>query len=230
MLGFAFIGFYLVYQAYRYNFLFVYDMELDTKGLVYPRALQHLITGIYLAEICLIGLFAIKGAAGPLVILILFTILTALAHMSLNEALAPLTAFLPRSLDTEEEHLQTKEDTESYLYDHQKASRIESMWKWFHPNLYRDYATLRRKVRRDHVEIRYSEQERQEAYFEPCITSRTPVSWIPKDKWGFSNNEVLETDPGIPITNESAHLDEKNKIIWDKYDPNLPLWELKVLY
>lgn len=233
VLGFAFLGFYLVYQAYRYNFLFVYDMEIDTKGLVYPRALQHLITGIYLAEICLIGLFAIKSAVGPLVIIILFTILTALSHMSLNEALAPLTSFLPRSLDTEEEHLQQKEEElEDFHFDtsHRKTRAIERVWKWFHPNLYRDYATLRRKVRRNHVEVKYSEEEKQNAYYEPCITSRTPVTWIPKDKWGFSHHEVLETDAGVPITNERAHLDDKNKIIWDKYDPDLPLWELKVLY
>lgn len=231
VLGFAFIGLYLVYQAYRYNFLFVYDMEIDTKGLVYPRALQHLITGIYLAEICMIGLFAIRGIPGPLVIMIIFTILTVISHMSLNEALAPLTSFLPRSLDTEEEHLQSKEaEAEAFIYEHQKTSRLEAVWKWFHPNLYRDYATLRRKVRQNHVEINYSEKERQEAYYEPCITARTPMLWIPRDKWGFSHHEVLETDAAIPITDERAHLDEKNRIIWDKYDPNLPLWELKVLY
>ena len=95
--GVTFIGLYLVYQAYRYNFLFVYEIDVDTKGLVYPRALQHLLTGIYLAEICMIGLFAIKGAIGPVVIMVLFTIGTVLAHMSLNEALAPLNTFLPRS-------------------------------------------------------------------------------------------------------------------------------------
>lgn len=177
----------------------------------------------------MIGLFAIRGAAGPLVIMILFAILTVLSHISLNEALAPVTAFLPRSLDTEEEHLQSKEESEALLYD-RKVSRLEAIWKWFHPNLYRDYATLRRKVRRNLVEIKYSEEEKQNAYYEPCITARMPMLWVPRDKWGFSHQEVLQTDPSIPITDERAHLDEKNKIIWDKYDPHLPLWELKVLY
>ncbi|PLB52172.1 DUF221 domain protein [Aspergillus steynii IBT 23096] len=229
ILGFAFIGLYLVYQAYRYNFLFVYDLETDTKGLVYPRALQHLLTGLYLADICMIGLFAIRGAIGPLIIMALFTLLTILAHMSLNEALAPLNSFLPRTLETEEEAQQAKE--EAYTLEHPPPRhRWASVWKWFHPNLYRDYAALRRKVRRNHVEITYSEEERFNAYFEPCITARTPTLWIPRDKWGFSQQEILETDPIIPITDEGAHLDEKNKIVWDKYDPNLPFWERKVLY
>ncbi|RAH85473.1 DUF221-domain-containing protein [Aspergillus japonicus CBS 114.51] len=237
ILGFAFVGLYLVYQAYRYNFLFVYDLRIDTKGLVYPRALQHLMTGLYLADICMIGLFAIKGAIGPLIIMVIYLILTVLAHMSLNEALAPLNSFLPRTLDVEESAQLAKEEAsaastplDTGLPHLHLKSKWQSVWRWFHPNLYRDYAAIRGKVPRDHVEIRYSEAEQNNAYFEPCITSRTPTVWIPRDRWGFSQQEVVDTDPLIPITNEGAHLSEKNKIVWDKFDPKLPLWELKILY
>ncbi|KAL4805016.1 hypothetical protein BDV18DRAFT_141742 [Aspergillus unguis] len=232
ILGFCFVGLYLVYQAYRYNFLFVYDIRVDTKGLVYPRALQHLLTGVYLANICMIGLFAIKSAIGPLIIMVLFTILTILAHISLNEALAPLNSFLPRTLDIEEEIQQAKEEDEeqALLQTSHQRSRWFRTIKWFHPNIYRDFAALRRKVRRVHVEINYSEEKRRNAYFEPCITSKTPTIWIPRDKWGVSQFEIDESDPSIPITDEGAHLDEKGKIVWDKFDPNLPLWELKTLY
>ncbi|KAL2828030.1 hypothetical protein BDW59DRAFT_143669 [Aspergillus cavernicola] len=230
ILGFCFVGLYLVYQAYRYNFLFVYDIRIDTKGLVYPRALQHLLTGIYLANICMIGLFAIKSAIGPLLIMVIFTILTICAHLSLNEALAPLNTFLPRTLGVEEEMQQAKEEEQALLNQSIPTSKWESAFKWFHPNLYTDFAALRRKVRRDHVEIKYSDQERKDAYFEPCITSRTPTIWIPRDKWGVSRFEVEETDPSILVTDEGAHLDERNKIVWDKFDPNLPLWQLKTLY
>ncbi|KAI2826242.1 hypothetical protein CBS147320_6417 [Aspergillus niger] len=228
ILGFAFVGLYLVYQAYRYNFLFVYELRIDTRGLVYPRALQHLLTGIYLADICLIGLFAIKGAIGPLIIMALFLIVTILAHISLNDALEPLYSFLPANLDVEEESQLSKAEADAL--NPRSVGKWEAAWKWFHPNLYRDYAALRGKVPRDHVEIRYTEEERNKAYYEPCITARTPTLWIPRDKWGFSQQEVLDTDPCIPITDEGAHLNEKNRIVWDKYDPKLPLWELKILY
>ncbi|KAL4929795.1 putative DUF221 domain protein [Aspergillus undulatus] len=229
ILGFCFVGLYLVYQAYRYNFLFVYDIRIDTKGLVYPRALQHLLTGVYLANICMVGLFAIKSAIGPLIIMVLFTILTVLAHLSLNEALAPLNSFLPRTLDVEEEIQQAK-DEEAALLQTRPQTKLSRLFKWFHPNLYRDFATIRRKVRRDHVEIKYSEEERRSAYFEPCITSGTPTIWIPRDKWGVSRWEIEESHECIPITDEGAHLHEKGKIVWDKFDPGLPLWELKILY
>lgn len=196
---------------------------------MYARALQHLLTGIYLGEVCLIGLFAIRAAIGPLVIMALFTILTILAHMSLNDALVPLHSALPRSLEAEEENMQSKEDAQ-LLYTQREGSRLAAFWKWFHPNMYRDFASLRRKVRRDHMEINYSDMQMRDAYYEPCVTSPMPKLWIPRDRWGFSQQEILETHPSIPITDERAHLSEKNKIIWDKFDPHVPLWELKVLY
>jgi len=232
ILGFAFVGLYLVYQAYRYNFFFVYDIEIDTKGLVYPRALQHLMTGLYLAEVCMIGLFAIKGAIGPVVIMALFLVGIVLAHVSLNEALAPLNTFLPRSLDAEDELLQEKEDAQAEINEinDQRRSRIMAFWKWFHPNMYKDFAAMRRKVRRNIAAVDYTEEEMRTAYFEPCIASSNPTLWIPRDKWGFSRHEIMETGPTIQITDEGAHLNEKNKIVWDKYDPHLPLRERKTLY
>lgn len=228
ILAFAFIGLFLVYQAYRYNLMFVYYIDIDTKGLVFPRALQHLLTGIYLAEICMIGMFSIKGAFGPLIMVALFTILTILAHISLNEALSPLMTFLPRSLDTEEEEIQANADAEAaYVHAMTRGGRI---WKWFHPNMYKDYADLRRKVRRDIVRIQYSEQELEDAYYEPCITSPTPQLWIPRDVGGVSEEEIRQTSGIIPISNRGAHLDDRNKIQWDRYDADLPMWETKVLY
>jgi len=90
--------------------LFVYDTDADTKGLLYPRALQHIFVGLYIAQICLIGLFAIaigtsKGAIGPLVLMILLVVVTALFHVSLNSALDPLLKYLPKTLDAEERKL-----------------------------------------------------------------------------------------------------------------------------
>ena len=73
----------------------------QTKGRVYPRALQQLFVGLYVAEVCLIGLFAISsgtsvGALGPLILMIIFTIFTALYQVSLNSALTPLIEYLPK--------------------------------------------------------------------------------------------------------------------------------------
>lgn len=103
VLGVAVIGFFLIYVSYRYNLLYVYSSERDTRGLCYPRALKQLLTGVYLAEICLIGLFSIKLAFIPLVMMFGLAIFTFLIHFSLSDALSPLLYNLPRTLAAEEE-------------------------------------------------------------------------------------------------------------------------------
>lgn len=85
-------------------------------------------------------------------------------------------------------------------------------------------------MRKNLDEVSYSPEELRTAYWEPCIASPSPTLWIPRDKFGFSRHEVMETDSIISITDEGAHLDGKNRIIWDKYDPTLPLRERKILY
>ncbi|KUJ08233.1 DUF221-domain-containing protein, partial [Mollisia scopiformis] len=105
VLAVAAIGLSIVYITYRYNLLYVYSSNLDTRGLCYPRALKQTLTGVYLAEICLIGLFGIKGAYGPVVLTFGLVIFTALFHVSLNDALSPLLYNLPRTLAAEEELL-----------------------------------------------------------------------------------------------------------------------------
>lgn len=101
VLGFAAIGLYFFYFAFRYNLMFVSNARIDTKGRIYPRALQQLFVGLYVAEFCLIGLFAIGvgssvGALGPLILMILMFIFTALYQVSLNNALGPLIEYLPK--------------------------------------------------------------------------------------------------------------------------------------
>lgn len=65
-------------------------MLVDTKGDAYGRAMQHLSTGVYLSEICLIGLMTAKGAQGPAKLMTLLLILTAIYQIYLNLVLTPL--------------------------------------------------------------------------------------------------------------------------------------------
>jgi hypothetical protein len=102
VLGVAAIGLFLVYISYRWNLLYVYSSELDTRGLHYPRALTQTLTGVYLAEICLIGLFGVQGGYGPMVMTFGLLLFTALFNMSLNDALGPLIFNLPRTVAAEE--------------------------------------------------------------------------------------------------------------------------------
>ncbi|PHH93047.1 hypothetical protein CDD83_1749 [Cordyceps sp. RAO-2017] len=103
ILIFAAGGMAVMHVVWRYNLIFVFDSGMDSKGLFYPHALLHLTIGLYLAEICLIGLFALHLSFGPLALMVMFFIFTGLVHHSLSHAIAPLLQNLPQTLPLEEE-------------------------------------------------------------------------------------------------------------------------------
>ncbi|EEH06417.1 DUF221 domain-containing protein [Histoplasma capsulatum G186AR] len=302
ILGFSSFGLYLVYQAYRYNLLFVYDSDVDTKGLIYPRALQQVLTGVYLSSVCMIGLFAIKGAIGPVIMMVLFIILMILAHISLNDALRPLLSALPRTLEQAErlgdgddddsnkdmgeqddsasscqddatsekspispasgsneipspistssklkratqttitlaEITRAGTSTEIPAFPHRKPSALQTILRKFsyfihsivQPHIYIDYSTLRKRIRQG-TPIEYSDEVADNAYYPPSVWSPTPLLWVPRDAGGISRREVELTSRVTPMTDEEAHLDERNKVKWDEVKSQPPIWQEKVFY
>lgn len=243
-----------MYLANRYNLLFVYNAQIDTQGLVYPRALQQTTTGAYIGLVCLIGLFAIKTAIGPLILTIAFFIFVVLFHVSLNSAIAPLLLYLPKSLQAEEDALLAVEDgynndgstakegtmVASTLVDsppstgkglspapHKKPNLFT---KWLHPDIYTDYQTLRRLVPRDFAEIKYDPVIERDAYYHPAISSPPPLLWIPRDPMGISRQECRHSSKVIPMTDEGASLDDKNKLTWDQESARPPIYKEKIYY
>lgn len=103
VLGFALIGTFLLYLAFRYNVFYVLTMSVDTKGEAYGRALQHLSVGVYIAELCLIGLMAARGSRGPATMMTILLVCTAAYHFYLNSVLKPLTNVLSDELMAENE-------------------------------------------------------------------------------------------------------------------------------
>ncbi|CAK1364136.1 putative protein RSN1 [Cercospora beticola] len=100
VLGFATVGFFLLYLAFRYNVLFTLGTNASTRGASYARALQQLTTGIYLSEVCLIGLFAIgiastNQAIGPLVLMVVFLAATIAWHIWLRRSINKMEAEMP---------------------------------------------------------------------------------------------------------------------------------------
>lgn len=101
MLFWSTIGLFLFYLAFRYNLIFVSQTTVDTKGLIYPRALKQLFVGVYLGELCIFALFVISTSAGPSVLMAIFIIFTILYNVTLLKTFAPLLRGLPNSLDAE---------------------------------------------------------------------------------------------------------------------------------
>ena len=258
VLGFAAIGLSFFYFAYRYDLLFVSNADVDTKGHIYPRALQQLFVGLYIAEACLVGLFAIAtgesvAALGPLILMLIMLVATVLYNIALNSALAPLLAYLPKSLDAEERSLRAaaastttstaKEATsttkEAAISTTEEAAsppprpRPSLLATWLRPDLHADYAALRALlVPHDAAApTAYAPADAADAYLHPAVRARVPLLWVPRDAAGVSAEEVRATRAVIGITDEGAHLDDANAIVWDQDSAGrAPIHEDRVHY
>lgn len=146
---------------------------------MYPRALKQLLAGIYIAQLCMIGLLAASAAIGPLVLMVIFLVFTALFHVTLSSSLDPLLYNMPRTLLIEEESGhpdpdlgvgtdpgQASPDTEvgpdsasakggKLKKERRKvtqlgtAARGNFVSRWLKPWVFSDYATLRTLVPHD---------------------------------------------------------------------------------
>lgn len=258
MLIFAAVGIFFFYFAYRYNFLYVYDTGVDTRGAVYPRALQQLFVGLYIAEVCLLGLFATRlnttGAIGPFVLMILLLITTALYHIALNGALQPLINYLPKSLEAEERlSLLQVEDGATTVPRDSEAEKADDegttaknrngvssagvphkkpnlLTKFLKPHIYNDYHTMRRLVPEMVPDDDvFDEGIVRDAYLPPSVWSDVPVLAIPRDQLGISAQEIAQTPHVVPITDEAAVLNEKGKIEVDEEKMGEIYWQDKAL-
>ncbi|KAM0328170.1 hypothetical protein ACHAQA_005577 [Verticillium albo-atrum] len=256
MLFWSTIGIGCFYMAYRYNILFVTDTNIDTRGLIYPRALKQLTCGVYLAEICMIGMFSVKRAPGPVAIAVVLLIVTILGHITFASALNPLLYNLPRTLQVEEELLLASDveaapvgtngegadptTAKTAVFkklvpgngDNVAEKRGNIVTRWLKPWIFADYHTLRALVPRELVDVdqMYTEQIEADAYFPPSVTSPTPLLWIPEDQAGVSRDEIIQTSKVIGITDEGCTLDDKNKLQWDAEGARPPIWDEKVYY
>ncbi|KAJ5946818.1 hypothetical protein N7454_003657 [Penicillium verhagenii] len=97
--------------------------------------------------------------------------------------------------------------------------------RWARPDIYNDYASLRRLVPNPLDIQSYPEAVERDAYCHPAITASPPLLWIPRDSLGISAQEVAHTSRVIPITDEESWIDEKNKINWDMSKGQPPIYE-----
>lgn len=257
---FATVGFSLLYFAYSYNLLFVYNVSIDTQGLVYPRALYQTMTGVYLAEICLIGLFALKAAIGPLILMVIYLIFTVLFQITLSDAVDPLLRFLPKSLQSVEERLlaaefgdpnttagdgplfPTADDATKNTGGSSAAGAVAKLTaplekvgfisKFLNPEKYTDYLELRKLIPREGIpDINYTPEEERDAYYHPALQSTPPVLWFPRDVGGVSAQECEHTGKVIECSDSGAVVDEATgKMMREDETSAPPSWKLDPIY
>ena len=148
ILVFNIITFGLFWFVYRYNTLYVTKFRFDTGGLLFPTAINQLFTGLYVMELCLIGLFLLvrdvkinkdgkaEGVGAPCkaqaIIMIIALILTVIYQYLLNSAFGPLFRYLPITLEDEavmrdEEFSRAQEKRWALEEESEQAREIESV-------------------------------------------------------------------------------------------------------
>ncbi|OBT49950.1 hypothetical protein VE04_09624 [Pseudogymnoascus sp. 24MN13] len=197
-----------------------------------PRALEHLLTGVYLAEICMIGLFVPRGEEELLAREAGTSTVTpgVIGVQNGEKSIEDGESANPALLASEA----TGEKTVVALpaAPHAKPNILT---KFLKPHIYADYATLRRLVPHDVAGSvsNYSPEVERDAYLPPSVKSETPLLWIPRDEMGISKQEIAHTAKVIPITDEGAALDEKGAVYWvaeKEEGARPPIWEEKTYY
>lgn len=95
ILIFASFAFFLIFVVFGYALTYVFVEGPDNRGLHYPRALFQTFTGIYLGQVCLLGIFAVGKGWGPIVLEAIGIGFTVLCHLTLKQAFDRLVQEVP---------------------------------------------------------------------------------------------------------------------------------------
>ncbi|CAB4256622.1 similar to Saccharomyces cerevisiae YOL084W PHM7 Protein of unknown function, expression is regulated by phosphate levels [Maudiozyma barnettii] len=98
ILVFTTLALITTYVANLYNLVYVtVPPKHDLVGKNYPYAIFQVFVGIYLAQVCLIGLFIMAKAWGPLVLECFFLVVTALTNIYFKRMFLPVLNIVPLS-------------------------------------------------------------------------------------------------------------------------------------
>ncbi|KAF2741290.1 DUF221-domain-containing protein [Polyplosphaeria fusca] len=225
VLGFAAAGLAIFYVSYRYMLLYTVQAKIDTKGQSYAIALQQVLTGVYLGELCLIGLFSLRNAPGPSIMVTVLFALTILYHIAMNRYFAPLEKYLPTDLATSDDDDEVTPLLSAAEEGEVSQSRIpnsaqqvlDPLARFFQPHVFASHKAMKAWLADGDFDAddvpEYSEEAVEKAYTNPAFTSATPLVWLARDEMGASKHEVGECeDAGLKASDRGAWVDEKGSV------------------
>lgn len=185
ILLFAAFGFFLLYVAYLYILLYIQMEAPDMRGICYPRALFQTVVGVYIGQVCLLGLFAVGTGWGPIVLQIVSLIFTVFVHLKLNSSFDHLMKYVP--VDTMKA-LDGKSDTPSFknIYNDHEDDDIRELPKFpirkyepknpFNTHADKVSSLISEKTIEYNTNVKYNE------------TSENRITWVPLLADGVSAN------------------------------------------
>ncbi|KAL8292653.1 hypothetical protein RQP46_001265 [Phenoliferia psychrophenolica] len=200
-----------------YLFIWVYDTPAskETGGLFYPKALSHIVVGLYIEQFCLAGLFFLardsQGHASAIpeaaliVVLIVFTIFY---QNTLNTGYAPLISNLPLSFhDRIDRVRRSGEEHDALLAGGATESRVE-----IDAEEEKMCAEPSEDFLKESGGVPPSHRLEKHAFDHPAGFEEQRIVWIPKDVHGFYEQEVLATEAaGVAVSSVGALMDAKGQ-------------------
>jgi hypothetical protein len=222
--------------------LYTAQPKIDTKGHAYTLALQQILTGVYIAELCLIGLFGLRSATGPALMLAVLLLLTIASNILMNRHFAPLEQYLPADLalesdsNGEQEPLLSSAEEGASTALSREESRISALSnrthvptrvvgplaRFFEPHIFASYTAMRAWLQDGDYDSsipQYSDEAVRKAYINPAYTNAAPLVWIPRDSMGVSKREIsANKDKELKCSDDGAWIDEEGNLKWSMYD------------
>ncbi|WFD29487.1 hypothetical protein MSPP1_000496 [Malassezia sp. CBS 17886] len=228
MNGFASVTFFFYYLAFRYLFIYVYDVkpQQETAGMFFPKAINFTFCGLYLSTFIVALMYFFNAGSNSSfvafgVLTILLLILTAAYHYFLADSYGGLLNTLPLDLaltETQSEKTAPSSaaaqprtpalpEKDAYYMDAQGTMAASHVVQVDHPD-----------------EIAYKEREEHEklmnAFYNPSRKTKQLVLWYPNDQYGIGRAEVAsDYSAGYQATVTHAGLNEKGKVVEDASIP-----------
>lgn len=193
ILIFNIFTFGLFWIVYRYNLLFVTNFKFDTGGLLFPHAINQLFTGLYVMEICLIGLFFLvqdehgKPACFPhAIIMVIIGFFTILYQRTLNRAFGPLLTYLPITL--EDDAAQRDKEFSKQYDERKRLTLVEGDHEGSDVN-----ELLEERENEEHAAEHEAEQREIEATKQAKKKGHRIMKPKRKDRWSASDPQDANT-------------------------------------
>jgi len=241
--GFACATFFLFYQLYKYLFLYVYQQPstTDTGGLFYPKAFQHVLTGLYVQQICLCALFFLAtdsngrhSSVAEGALMVVLVVITAGFHAILDNSYGPLLKALPLSLQDRtytppviNPSGESRADSSAAVVDAgdvvEEDSSSPNEKKRLSVSSNNDEKLAEQNLTKDAPDKTAQEEEFESYGFaHPAASRPQRTVWIPKDTLGLTEEEVRGCEEAsVRVGFGNAKLDETGKVDVDGGPPDL---------
>ncbi|WFC96732.1 hypothetical protein MBRA1_003394 [Malassezia brasiliensis] len=228
--GFAAVAMCLLYLAYRYLFLYVYDCkpENETAGLFFPTAINFTFAGLYLGTLLVATMYLFNVGAntsyiafGVLTVLLLVLIMA--YHYFLVNSYGPLLQSVPLDLT-----MRYGQDAASAPHAAEQVSPLLPEKDAYYvngpsavqPMPPASHVLQMEDAHQVAVRARAEQDARLSAFYNPARTSKQLVLWYPDDANGIGRSQVaLDQQAGYAATTEHAGLNEKGKVVEDAHVP-----------